>query len=223
MPVSRSTQPRKQRRAAARAPDHRARKMVTSHLDGDLLVKYNRRSLPVVLGDTVKVLRGSFKGHTDKVIEIDVKKRRIRVEGVTLLQADGTKVPRPLDASNVVITKLNLADPRRREKLLVGVSETEKAKAREELEKEGEQSAKEMEELRRREEEERERRRAEREAEEAALEGAAPPAPAARETAEIEAEPEEPPAAEEKAEQKAEEEPEGSEEKPKKEDKGGEA
>lgn len=196
MTLTRSTKPRKQRKAAANAPDHRARKLVSSHLDGDLLVKYNRRSLPVVLGDTVKVMRGGYKGHSDKVIEVDVKKRRIKVEGVTLLQADGTKVPRPLSPSNVVIKKLNLADPRRREKLLMGVSDAEKAAAREALEKEGKESEKEMEELRRREEEERERRRAEREAEEAALEAPEEepeePEEKPRETAEIEAEPEAP-------------------------------
>ncbi len=190
MPLTTSRKASKQRKTAAHAPDHRARKLVASHLDGDLIVKYNRRSLPVVLGDTVRVMRGSYRGHTDKIIEVDIKHRRVMVEGVTLLQADGTKVPRPLDASAVMITKLNLADSRRREKLLASVSEAEKAKAREDLEKEGEESAKEMEELRKREEEEREKRRQEREAEEAG----AMPAPSApekpMETAEIEAEPE---------------------------------
>lgn len=191
MPLTTSRKASKQRKTAAHAPDHRARKLVSSHLDGDLIVKYNRRSLPVVLGDTVRVMRGSYRGHTDKVVEVDIKHRRVMVEGVTHLQADGTKVPRPLDASAVMITKLNLADTRRREKLLASVSDTEKAKAREELEKQGEESAKEMEELRKREEEEREKRRQEREAEEAG----GMPAPAApersMETAEIEAEPEE--------------------------------
>lgn len=190
MPLTTSRKASKQRKTAAHAPDHRARKLVSSHLDGDLIVKYNRRSLPVVLGDTVRVMRGSYRGHTDKVIDVDIKHRRIMVEGVTLLQADGTKVPRPLDASAVVINKLNLADSRRREKLLASVSEAEKTKAREDLEKEGEESAKEMEELRKREEEEREKRRQEREAEETG----GVPAPAAperpMETAEIEAEPE---------------------------------
>ncbi len=204
MTLKSSTQARKQRKAAARAADHRARKLVSSHLGGDLLVKYNRRSMPVVLGDTVKVMRGSFRGHSDKVIEVDVKKRRVKVEGVTLLQADGTKVPRPLDASKIIITRLNLADPLRREKLLESVSEGERAKARAELEKAGEESAKEMEELRRREEEEREKKRAEREAEEAAEEEGEEEEERPRETAEIEAE-EEPPA--EKEEEPSQEEP----------------
>lgn len=194
MTLTSSTQARKQRKAAAHAADHRARKLLSSHLDGDLLVKYNRRSMPVVLGDTVKVIRGSFRGHSDKVIEVDVTKRRVKVEGVTLLQADGTKVPRPLDASKIIITKLNLADPLRREKLLASVDEQERAKARAELEKAGQESAREMEELRKREEEEREKKRAEREAEEAAEEEPEEEEEKRpRETAEIEAE-EEPPA-----------------------------
>jgi large subunit ribosomal protein L24 len=170
MTLSKSRQPRKQRRAQAHAPAHQARKLLSGHLDGDLIIKYNRRSLPVVLGDTVKVLRGGYRGHTEKVILVDTGARKIHVEGVTILQADGTKVPRPVDPSNVVITKLNLADSRRREKLLAGIGEADRAAAAAELEKEGKESAKELEALKKREAEERERRRAEREKEEAEAE-----------------------------------------------------
>lgn len=168
MPITKSIQPRKQRKALENAPKHVARKMIASHLDGDLILKYNRRSLTVVKGDSVKVLRGSFKGHTGRVAEVDVSRRRIVVEGVTNNKADGTKVPRSIDPSNVIITKPNLADPRRREFLLSGLkgSDEEKKKALAELERIGKEDAKAAEAARKREEEEREKARLEREAQE---------------------------------------------------------
>lgn len=166
MSTTTSTQPRKQRKARYNAPQHTLRKLIASHLDGDLILKYNRRSLTVIEGDAVKVLRGAYKGHTGKVAEIDTTRRRIIIEGVTNNKADGTKVPRSTDPSNVIITKPNLADPRRRELLLSGVkgSAEEKKKALAEMEKAGIEDAKALEAAREKEAEEREKARLEREA-----------------------------------------------------------
>ena len=112
-----SIQPRKQRKARYDAPLHVRRQQLAAHLSEELLLKYNRRSIPVVTGDEVKVLRGSFKGETGKVVDVDTKHRNLIIEGVTIKKADGTDVPRPVDPSNVLITKLNLDDARRRAKL----------------------------------------------------------------------------------------------------------
>ncbi len=112
-----SKQPRKQRKALYSAPAHVRRKQIASHLAEDLLLKYNRRSLPVATGDEVKILRGTFKGETGKVVSVDTKSRKVIVEGVTHKKADGTDVAYPLDASNLLIEKLNLEDARRRTKL----------------------------------------------------------------------------------------------------------
>lgn len=138
MSITKSKQPRKQRKAQAQAPAHMARKLIASHLAEDLIIKYNRRAIPVVLGDTVKVLRGNYKGHTGKVAEVEVSRRRVVIEGLTALKADGTKVPRGLDPSNLVITKLNMADPRRREKLLSGFEGEDKTKVLAEMESQAE-------------------------------------------------------------------------------------
>lgn len=112
-----SIQPRKQRKARYDAPLHVRRKQLASHLSEELLLKYNTRSIPVVTGDEVKVLRGSHKGETGKVVDVDTKHRNLIIEGVTVKKADGTDVPRPVDPSNVLLTKLNLDDERRRDKL----------------------------------------------------------------------------------------------------------
>src|SRR5688572_32500990 len=87
-----SSQPRKQRLARAHAPHHLARKQMASHLSEELLLKYNRRSMTVIAGDEVKVLRGDHKGKSGKVVAIDVTVRKVSIEGVTNKKADGTEV-----------------------------------------------------------------------------------------------------------------------------------
>jgi len=136
-----SKQPRKQRKFLFNAPLHVRRKFLSAHLSDDLITKYKRRSFPVAKGDTVKVVRGDFKGHTGKVAEVDLKKGIVKVEGVLITKADGKRVMRPLHPSNLIITKLNLTDPVRRKKLERGVSE----EVKEEIEKEAEEQIKEME------------------------------------------------------------------------------
>ena len=112
-----SSQPRKQRLARAHAPHHLARKQMASHLSEELLLKYNRRSMTVITGDEVKVLRGDHKGKSGKILGVDVPARKVTVEGVTNKKADGTEVALPVDPSNLVIVKLNLEDKRREQKL----------------------------------------------------------------------------------------------------------
>jgi len=63
------------------------------------------------------VTRGDFVGNEGLVDAVDTKKSKIVVHGVSSTKADGTEVPRVIDASNVQITKLNLSDKRRETKL----------------------------------------------------------------------------------------------------------
>ncbi len=112
-----SRQPRKQRRYLHTAPLHRRRKMMAAHLSDELYARYGVRSVPVRKGDIVEVMRGSFRGHRGKVLEVDLKKMRISVEGVTVAKADETMKPYWIHPSNVRIVKLDLSDVRRKEKL----------------------------------------------------------------------------------------------------------
>ncbi|HDN82956.1 MAG TPA: 50S ribosomal protein L24 [Candidatus Altiarchaeales archaeon] len=114
---TKSSQPRKQRKFRYEAPLHKRRKMIVSRLSKELQEKYKRRNVPVRKGDIVKVMRGDFKGMSGEVIKVDLKKYKIYVDGITLKKADGTEVPRALDASNVMITELNLKDKLRLEML----------------------------------------------------------------------------------------------------------
>jgi large subunit ribosomal protein L24 len=108
------------------APLHKKRKWISSHLAENLLLKYDRRSLPVVKGDTVKIMRGSFRGHEDKISKVNVKDQTVEIEGVTITTAKGTKIAKPIHASTLLITKLNVTDKWRRQKLESGLSETTK-------------------------------------------------------------------------------------------------
>lgn len=112
-----SIQPRKQRKMRYNAPVHRRRKMIASHLAEDLMLKYNKRSVPVKKGDTVKIIRGGLKGHVGKVASVDTRKMKIGIEGATIAKADKKQVAKPVDPSNVIITHLDLSDPWRSKKI----------------------------------------------------------------------------------------------------------
>jgi len=112
-----SEQPRKQRKARYQAPSHVKTKYLNAPLSATLKEKYKKKTLRVIKGDTVKLTRGEFVGQEGLVDGVDTKKSKSIVHGVSLTKADGTEVPRLVDASNVQITKLNLADARRQEKI----------------------------------------------------------------------------------------------------------
>lgn len=114
-----SKQPRKQRKSRYTAPNHARGNFLRAPLSQTLREQYKKRNLRVIKGDTVKVYRGDFRGTEGIVDEVNMQALKIVVHGVFVKKADGTEVPRPLDPSNVQITKLNLDDKRREEKLEV--------------------------------------------------------------------------------------------------------
>jgi len=114
---TKSKKPKKQRKALFRAPLHKRRKVMSAPLSPELRAKYGRRSFPIRKGDTVLVMRGDYAGYEGKVVKVDLKKYRIHVEGITRRKADGTVIYIPIHPSKVMITKLDLSDPRRREAL----------------------------------------------------------------------------------------------------------
>lgn len=108
-----SSQPRKQRKSRYQAPLHKRHKLMGAMLSPELREKHGIKSIPIHLGDTVKVLRGEHKGKEGKVAAVNLKKMTIVVDGVSVAKSDGTEVPRPVQPSNVMITKLEIKDERR--------------------------------------------------------------------------------------------------------------
>jgi len=117
--VVRSSKARVQRKRQNNAPTHVKSKAVSAHLSSELREKYGKRSARVCRGDTVVVMCGKedIRGNEGKVEEVLTSEGKVIIDGVTVKQADGTAVARPIHASNLVITKLDLTDEWRVEKL----------------------------------------------------------------------------------------------------------
>ncbi|MEI7826298.1 MAG: 50S ribosomal protein L24 [Euryarchaeota archaeon] len=112
-----SGQPRKQRKVRIDAPLHVRQKYLHARLERKLADRYKLRSVQLRKGDTIKVLRGDFRGREGKVAKVNLKNESIEVDGVTLHKADGSEVARPIHPSNVMVTKLDLKDKLRTSKL----------------------------------------------------------------------------------------------------------
>ncbi len=111
---TKSRQPRKQRKALREAPLHKRQKLMSATLHPDLREKFNRRSLPVRKGDVVRIMRGDFKGHEGEVVEVDLKRLRVYVEGAAIERSNGQEVYYPIHPSNLMIIEPNMDDPTRR-------------------------------------------------------------------------------------------------------------
>jgi len=99
------------------ATAHLLSKQLGSHLSKDLKGKYHCKSIRVVEGDSVKVLRGEFKGIEGKVTRISTEKRGIAIEGIKREKLKGGNVDIYIHPSNVLITSLNLEDKWRQSRL----------------------------------------------------------------------------------------------------------
>lgn len=95
------------------------------HLSNDLSEKYGIKKFGVRKGDLVKIIKGdshkdeklNIVGKEAKVVKVLRKNNKIIVENVNIAKADGKMKPRKLDPSSLIITKLDLDDKKRKEKL----------------------------------------------------------------------------------------------------------
>ena len=114
-----SAKARTQRRRAANAPLHTKRILTSSHLAPEVHDKAKGRlprALPVRKGDTVRIMRGGFRGREGKVVSVDRVHGTVVVEAITIEKVDEKKVPRPVHASNLMIIRMDDTDPWRRRK-----------------------------------------------------------------------------------------------------------
>ena len=112
-----SSKPSNVREKLFKSPAHIRSNRVSSHLSDDLRDKYGKRSIRLRKGDTVKVIRGEYKGIEGKVKEVNTKTGRITVEGITREKIAGGTVPVEIHSSKVMIMNLNLDDKWRKDKL----------------------------------------------------------------------------------------------------------
>jgi len=108
-----SSQPRKQRKYSANAPLHIKRKFLSMNLSKELRKKYKKRNIPARKGDTVKIMVGKFKKKTGKIVSIDVKTSKVKIDGIVIKKQDGSKVNVRIHPSNLQIVELNVEDKKR--------------------------------------------------------------------------------------------------------------
>lgn len=98
-------------------PKHQLDRMISAPLADNLREAYEIRSLRVVKGDSVKVMRGEYKGVEGKVENVDVEHGTLNIEGVQREKIRGGQVKVPIHASKVMIVNLNLTDKLRSNKV----------------------------------------------------------------------------------------------------------
>merc|ERR1711907_532371 len=108
-----SSSRRKSRKAHFSAPSSVRRKIMSAHLNKELIQKYHVKSMPIRKDDEVIVVRGINKGREGKVIQVYRKKYVIHIERVTREKSSGSTVNVGIHPSNVMITKLKLDKDRR--------------------------------------------------------------------------------------------------------------
>jgi large subunit ribosomal protein L24 len=111
------SKPSTQRRRLYQTPLHQRSKLFSSPLSKKLKESHGTRSVSLRTGDTVRVLRGEYKGFEGKITRINRKKTRVFVEAVTREKVDGNTIFIPIHPSKVMITSLNLDDKKRKESL----------------------------------------------------------------------------------------------------------
>jgi len=92
-------------------------KQLGSALSKDLHKKYGKRSVRVIEGDSVTILRGEFKGVDGKISKISTEKTSVAIDGVKKEKTKGEKFDVYIHTSNLIVTSLNSSDKWRIAKL----------------------------------------------------------------------------------------------------------
>ena len=110
------------------ASKHIRDKSICSTLTDDLREQYNRRSIRVIKGDTVRVMRGEYTGIEGKVEKVNTRRGTLSIEGVQREKVRGGNVKVQIHSSNVRVSGLNLDDKYRQNKIRSGNQQQETEK-----------------------------------------------------------------------------------------------
>ena len=98
-------------------PKHIRDKMASAALDDALKEQYGRKTMRVVKGDSVKVMRGEYAGIEGKVNKVNTETGTLEIEGIQREKVRGGNVKVPIHSSNVKIVGLDLGDKLRVKRL----------------------------------------------------------------------------------------------------------
>jgi len=85
-------------------------KQLGSALSKNLHKKYGKRSVRVIEGDSVTIVRGEFKGVDGKISKISTQKSSVSIEGIKKEKTKGDKFDIYIHTSNLLVTSLNTGD-----------------------------------------------------------------------------------------------------------------
>lgn len=91
--------------------------MIHSTLADNLREEYGRRSIRVIKGDNVRVMRGEYNGIEGKIEKVNTQRGTLAIEGIQREKVRGGNVKVQIHASNVKIIGLNLDDKKRENRL----------------------------------------------------------------------------------------------------------
>ena len=89
---------------------HKRDKFLGANLSVNLREQHNKRSIRVIKGDTVRILRGEYVGIEGKVEKVNTLRSTLSIEGVQREKIRGGNVKVQVHASNVQIISLNTDD-----------------------------------------------------------------------------------------------------------------
>jgi len=89
---------------------HKRDKFLGANLSENLREQHSKRSMRVIKGDTVRILRGEYVGIEGKVEKVNTETSRLSIEGVQREKIRGGNVKVQVHASNVQIISLNTDD-----------------------------------------------------------------------------------------------------------------
>ncbi|HKG72583.1 MAG TPA: 50S ribosomal protein L24 [Nitrososphaeraceae archaeon] len=96
-----------------RTPKHVRDAMIHSTLADNLREEHGRRSIRVIKGDNVRVMRGEYNGIEGKIEKVNTQRGTLAIEGIQREKVRGGNVKVQIHASNVKIIGLNLDDKKR--------------------------------------------------------------------------------------------------------------
>jgi len=100
-----------------RTPKHVRDAMIHSTLADNLREEHGRRSIRVIKGDNVRVMRGEYNGIEGKIEKVNTQRGTLAIEGIQREKVRGGNVKVQIHASNVKIIGLNLDDKKRENRL----------------------------------------------------------------------------------------------------------
>ena len=115
--TSSSSSSKARRKTIAVTPKHLRDKSICSTLTDDLREQYARRSIRVIKGDTVRVMRGEYTGIEGKVEKVNTIRGTLSIEGVQREKIKGGNVKVQIHSSNVRVSGLNLDDKYRQDRV----------------------------------------------------------------------------------------------------------